>query len=80
MHIKYGHRGCQPLGIEREVCFETARLLTPFNQLEQHAGWAHSLEELAEELSVTEEVLVDRLMTLDRSRLEQLWPADLYTA
>lgn len=80
VHIKYGHRGCQPLGVEREVCFETARLLISFNHLERHAGWARSLGELAEELSVTEEVLIDRLMTLDGDQLQRLWPADLHTA
>ena len=68
------------MGVEREVCFETARLLISFDHLERHAGWARSLGELAEELSVTEEVLIDRLMTLDGDQLQCLWPADLHTA
>lgn len=80
VHIKYGHQGCQPLAAEREVCFETARLLVTLEHLTEHAGWARTIGELAEELSVTEEVLVDRLMTLDGDQLQRLWPADLYTA
>lgn len=80
VHIKYGHQGCQPLSVEREVCFETARLLVPVDQLAKHAGWALSIAELAEDLSVTEVVLVDRLLTLNGDQLQRLWPKDQYTA
>ena len=73
-HIKYGHYGCQVPAIERIVRFETAELLVKLEHLQEHAPWAASLEELAEELSVTEAVLIDRLQLLDGDELQALWP------
>lgn len=80
LHIQYGHRGCQPPAIERSVCLEAARLLVTFEHLAQHAGWARSMAELAEELSVTEEVLIDRFQTLDGDQLQALWPNEHHIA
>lgn len=80
IHIHYGHRGCQPRAIERRVCLEAARLLVKFEHLAEQAHWAHTMGELAEELSVTEAVLVDRFQTLDGDQLQQLWPNENHIA
>lgn len=80
IHIHYGHRGCQPPAIERRVCLEAARLLVTFEQLAEQAPWARTMAELAEELSVTEAVLIDRLQTLDGDQLQQLWPNENHIA
>ncbi|WP_411732154.1 ImmA/IrrE family metallo-endopeptidase [Paeniglutamicibacter sp.] len=80
VHMRRGHTSCQPSAIERSVRLETAQILIPFSALAKHAGWAHSVAELAEELSVTEEVLIDRFQTLDGDQLQTLWPQDHYCA
>lgn len=80
MHIHYGHHGCQPLAIERRVCLESARLLVSFEDLAAQAPWAHTMGELAEDLSVTEAVLIYRLQTLDGDQLQQLWPNEHHIA
>lgn len=74
IHIKYRHFGCQAPAIERTVRWEAAALLVSFEHLQQQVPWAVSLEELAEELSVTEAVLIDRLQLLDGDELQALWP------
>ena len=73
-HIKYGHRGCQPPAVERQVDLEVARFLVPFTDLQRVACWSRDASEMAEELDVTEEVIIDRLATLDGDQLQQLWP------
>lgn len=80
IHIKYKHRGCQSPAVERLVRWEAATLLVKFEHLAQYAGWAHSIAELAEELSVTEAVLIDRLQTLDGDQLQTLWPQEHHIA
>ncbi|MGL3804689.1 ImmA/IrrE family metallo-endopeptidase [Paeniglutamicibacter sp. R2-26] len=80
VHMRRGHTGCQPPAVERSVCLETARILVPFEALAKHAGWARSMAELAEELSVTEEVLIDRFQTLDGDQLQALWPNEHHIA
>lgn len=80
VHMRRGHIGCQPPSVERSVCLETARLLVTFEDLAQHAGWARSMGELAEELGVTEEVLIDRFQTLDGDQLQILWPNENHIA
>lgn len=67
VHIRYGHTEKQPWGIERRVREETARTLISVDDL--HGAWLRSLSipEMAEELSVTETVLNDRLHTLTHS-------------
>ena len=80
IHIQHGHCGCQPPAIERLVRWEAARLLINFEHLAHHARWAHSLPELAEELMVTEDVLIDRLQTLDGDQLQTLWPFEDHVA
>jgi hypothetical protein len=80
IHIQHQHHGCQLPAIERRVRWEAARLLVKFEHLVYHARWAHSLPELAEELSVTEAVLIDRLQTLDGAQLQTLWPLENHVA
>lgn len=80
IHIQYGHCGCQSPAIEQRVRWEAATLLIKFEHLAQHASWAHSMAELAEELSVTEEVLIDRFQTLDGDQVQALWSQEHCTA
>lgn len=74
IHIQQGHNGCQPPGIERQVCLEVARFLVSFESLQSVAGWSRCPVEMAEELGVTEQVLLDRLATLDGDQIQALWP------
>lgn len=80
LHLQRGHTGCQPQSIERSIELEAARLLVRFQDLQQHASWALSLAELAEDLMVTEAVLINRFQTLDGDQMQILWPQDHYTA
>lgn len=74
IHIQHGHDGCQPPAIERQVCLEVARFLVSFESLQDVAGWSRCPVEMAEELGVTEQVLLDRLATLDGDQIQALWP------
>jgi len=74
IHIKRGHAGCQPPAVERQVCLEAARFLVQFEDLRSVASWSRCPAEMAEELGVTEEVLLDRLATLDGDQIQTLWP------
>lgn len=80
MHIKHGHSECQPPAVERQICLETARFLVSFDDLRRVAGWARCPAELADELGVTEQVILDRLATLDGDQIQVLWPASEHTA
>ncbi|SEE24732.1 protein of unknown function [Arthrobacter alpinus] len=72
VHIELGHDGCQRPCIEHEVRVVTARNLIPIGNLCQHAAWARSVQELAEELWVTADVLTDRLGSLTADETAQL--------
>jgi hypothetical protein len=72
IHIERGHDGCQAPRIEYQVCVETARRLIPIDELCQHAAWARSIQELADELWVTPEVATDRLQSLTPKETAQL--------
>ncbi|UUX60131.1 ImmA/IrrE family metallo-endopeptidase [Glutamicibacter halophytocola] len=74
IHIKHGHTGCQGRAIERQVCLEVAQFLVPFESLQGVASWSRHPAEMADELGVTEEVLLDRLATLDGDQIQALWP------
>jgi len=74
IHIKHGHSGCQGSAVERQVCLEVAQFLVPFESLQRVASWSRNPSEMAEELGVTEEVLLDRLATLDGDQIQTLWP------
>ena len=72
LHVEHGHTGCQGPRAERRVRMEAARRLIAFERLLESYRWCHGPTELAEELSVTREVLADRLEGLtgrERRRL-----------
>lgn len=74
IHIQHGHTSCQTPAIERQVCLEVARFLVTFEELQTVAGWSRFPAVMADELNVTEQVLLDRLATLDGHQIQQLWP------
>ncbi len=80
IHIQHGHNGCQPPAIERQVCLEVARFLVSFESLQEVAGWSRCPVEMAEELGVTEQVVLDRLATLNGDQIQTLWPPGEYIA
>lgn len=59
VHIELGHRECQPAAVEKKVRALTADRLVSWQAVWDHAPWAHSLDELAEDLNVTRSVLAD---------------------
>lgn len=74
IHLELGHIGCQPASVEREVQLRVALRLVRFEDLRQVAGWSRCTTEMAEELGVTEQVILDRLATLDGDQVQALWP------
>lgn len=80
IHLERKHKGCQPPAIERSVQLEVARRLISFEDLQRVAGWAVGPAEMADELGVTEEVLILRLQTLDGDQVQTLWPPSEYIA
>lgn len=64
-HVRRGHRGCQPEAVEASVRREVARRLIPdVHRLGDALAWAHNLDEAADVLWVTTEVLEHRLAAL----------------
>lgn len=61
VHIENGDTNCNCPLAERRARAETARRLIPIEDLIRHIAWARSIHELADELWVTETVLMDRL-------------------
>ncbi|NAZ14816.1 hypothetical protein GT020_01860 [Glutamicibacter soli] len=59
---------------------EVAQFLVSFEDLRGVAGWCRNPWDMAEELGVTEQVIIDRLQTLDGDQIQQLWPASEHTA
>lgn len=80
MHIKHGHTSCQGPAKERQIRLEVAVFMIPFEDLRRVAGWARCPEDMAEELDVLPEVVIDRLQTLDGDQIQQLWPVSEYVA
>lgn len=80
IHLERNHSGCQPPVVEREVQLEVARRLVSFEGLKRVAGWAKSPAEMADELGVTEEVVLLRLQSLDGDQVQELWPPSEYIA
>lgn len=72
VHLERGHVGCQAPAVEHQVRIETARRLIPINDLCQHAAWANSIYDLAQDLWVTPEVATDRLQSLTPLEMAQL--------
>lgn len=71
-HLQQGHQGCQPPAVEQRVRSLAARNLIPIRALCAAAAWTRSRVELAEELRVTDLVLLDRLRSLTDDELAQL--------
>lgn len=61
VHIDLGHYRCQTPASELAVRVETARKLISFEALTSALKWSNHPGELAEDLWVTEEVLIDRI-------------------
>lgn len=80
IHIKHGHTGCQTPAVERQVRLEVAQFMISFEDLQRVAGWSKNLTIMAEELDVLEQVLIDRLQTLDGDQMQQLWPPNEHIA
>lgn len=80
VHLERKHVGCQPPHIERDVQLEVARRLITFEDLQRVAGWTKSPAEMADELGVTEEVVLLRVQTLDGDQVQQLWPPEEHIA
>lgn len=80
MHIKHGHTSCQGPSKERQIRLEVAVFMIPFEDLQRVAGWARCPSDMAEELDVLPEVVIDRLQTLDGDQIQQLWPVSEYVA
>lgn len=72
VHLWRGHRGCQSAAVERQVREAAARQLIEWGRLVAEVAWARSLDELADELWVTEDVVVDRLAALSPRELRHL--------
>jgi hypothetical protein len=64
VHLEQGHTSCQSPRVERQVREETARRLIPFDDLLRAYRWTQHPAELAEELWVTADVVLDRLAAL----------------
>lgn len=73
-HLLRGHEGCQPPAIERQVCLETAQFLISFDALKDAVHWSSHPAVIAEELGVTEQIVIDRFLTLDGDQMAELWP------
>lgn len=80
MHIKHGHTSCQGPSKERQIRLEVAVFMIPFEDLRRVAGWARCPADMAEELDVLPEVVIDRLQTLDGDQIQQLWPVSEHIA
>lgn len=79
-HLLHGHTSCQPPAVERQVRLEVARFMIAFEDLQRVATWSSCPAIMAEDLEVTEQVVLDRLSTLDGDQVQVLWPPDEYIA
>lgn len=64
IHIEYGHMGHQDEETEQAVRFETAKKLVEWPDLILAIMWGTNLAEVAREVGVTKDVLIDRLRML----------------
>lgn len=79
-HIQRGHTECQSPAVERQIGLEVARFLISFEDLKRVVAWSSCPAVMAEELEVTEQVVLDRLSTLDGDQIQTLWPPDEHIA
>lgn len=78
VHISRGHDRHQPTAVEDLVRAETARLLVPWDVVIEHIGSQLDQWHLAQELGVTERVLVDRLHFASAVELQALRGAEIW--
>ncbi|WP_457948256.1 ImmA/IrrE family metallo-endopeptidase [Pseudarthrobacter sp. alpha12b] len=64
VHIELGHKECQSPAVEKKVRAVAADRLVSWQAVWEHAPWAHSLDELAEDVMVTKSVLSDWIASL----------------
>lgn len=64
VHIEAGHRECQPPAVEKKVRVLAAHRLVSWEAVWEHAPWANSIDELAEDVMVTKSVLSDWIASL----------------
>lgn len=72
VHLQYGHGDCQAPKVEKMVRRETAHLLVSWPRLAEAVRGNISVAALAEELQVTDLVLLDRLDALSELEVELL--------
>jgi len=72
LHVIHGHVGAQPDHVEEEVRRATARWLVPWHRVLEVVGDQLTLYDMAEALSVTTQVLADRLQHATARELERL--------
>lgn len=72
VHLEHSHRGCQPAAVEHAVRAEAARRLITLEDLLAAIPWSEHLAVLADELWVTEQVLLDRLAGLTPTELQAI--------
>ena len=70
VHLQYGHGDCQVPKVEKMVRKETAPLLVSWQCLAEAVRGTISVAALAEELQVTDLVLLDRLDALSELKVE----------
>lgn len=64
VHIEWGHSGHQVEAVEMQVRYEVARRLLPLDRIAGVCKNGKTLQDLATELGVTQQVLMDRAATL----------------
>ncbi|MFK0005513.1 ImmA/IrrE family metallo-endopeptidase [Paenarthrobacter sp. NPDC090520] len=77
VHLERKHTGCQPPAVEAEVRAEAARRLITIDHFAKALAWSRSVNELADELWVTPDVLFDRFDNLTEQEWEFLVTVEL---
>lgn len=75
IHLERGDTGECPPAVEVEIDREAARRLIPWGSLLEAARWSRDIEEIADELWVTEKILRARAETLTGSEVLALGEA-----
>lgn len=71
VHIERGHTSHQTEQVEMEVRYEVARRLLPLDRIVGVCKGGRSLKSLADELGVTQQVLMDRAASLTDEQAER---------
>lgn len=72
VHVEYGHEGRQEPDVEWTVRVQAARRLVSLDGLLDAFRWTECPREAATELSVTEQVILDRLDALTPTELQTI--------